>query len=168
MSLSKTGLHKSCSERKENCLHAKAECHFLYNERFQHPPAFSVPILAQISELFFFYISYMFTSVCEYHGNISSECHCITATPRKILIHHLDCSASRFQHILISDCLLPRWKEKPSHTQISVPPTSVPLIFVFKDSFLHYHLPNLNITDVTFQCVCCVWYCIAFSIRQLQ
>lgn len=88
--------------------------------------------------------------------------------PEKFSFTTLDCSASRFQHILISDCLLPTWKEKPSHTQISVPPTSVPLISVFKDSFLHYQHPNLNITDVIFQCVCCVCYCIAFSIRRLQ
>jgi len=99
------------------------------NERFQHPLAFSVHILALVSELFFFCISYMFTEACECHGNISSECHCITAIPRNILIHHPWLFSLQISAYTESDCLLPACKEKQSHTQISVPPTSSCLNF---------------------------------------
>lgn len=115
--------------RKRKLLTYKGRMPLLDNERFQYPPAYSVRILALVSELFFFCISYMFTSVCEYHGNVSSECHCITATPRKILIHHPWLFSLQISTYTDSDCLLPTRKEKQSHTQISVPPTSSSLNF---------------------------------------
>lgn len=149
---SETELHKSCHEGK--LLTYKGRMPLLDNEKFLHPPAFSVHILALVSELFFLCISYIFTSVCEYHGNISSECHCITATPRKILIHFLDCSASRFQHILILTAYF-QHRKKSNLTPKYLSHPLVPLISVFNDSVLHYCLPNLSVTDIIFQCFCC-------------
>lgn len=97
------------------------------NERFQHPPAFSVHILALVSALSFFYISYMFTSAWECHGNISSECHCITSTPRKFSFTSLTVQPPDFKIYWI---WLPTFNmQSKAHTQISVLATSTSLNF---------------------------------------
>lgn len=75
--------------------------------------------------------------------------------PEKFSFTILDCSASRFQHILILTAYFQHGKKSNLTPKYLSHPPAVPLISVLKDSVLHYRLPNLNITDVIFQCVCC-------------
>lgn len=110
---------ESCCQRvgyTESAVKEKETANTLLGyQRFQCPLAFFVYILAMFSELSF-YITYMFTSACECHGNVSSECHCLTATPRNILIHHPRLFSLQISTYTESHCLLPACREKQSHT----------------------------------------------------
>lgn len=134
--------------KKRKLLAHEGRMPLLDNERFQHLLAFSVHILALVSELSPFYISCMFTSVCKCHGNVSSECHCITATPRNILIYHPWLFSLQISIYTESDSYLQDVKKRNLIPKYLSHPPAVPLISVFKDSVLHYCLPNITVIDI--------------------
>lgn len=154
-SLSKSGLHKSCSEGKGNCSHTKAECHLWLMRDF----SILLPFLS-ISWHWFQSFPSSISAICSHQPVNAMVTFPLNATaslppPETFSFTILDCSASRFQHTLNLTAYFQHVKKSNLTPKYLSHPPAVPIISVFKDSVLHYCLQNKNVIDVIQYCVCC-------------